>query len=1076
MPSVVVGHSSGEIAAAYCAGGISRESALRIAYYRGLVSASTARQARTQPQGMMAAGLSVPDIAAIIDSHELRDDISIAAVNSPQSVTLSGSINHLKKIFATLQHSGVFCRYLKTDVAYHSRYMEDAAFLYRRLTFNIEAGNASSTPGLPIMVSTVTGNVISSSALTDVTYWIDNMVSTVQFSEAVSRICTSPKEINGKAGEATVSSVSSDYFLEIGPHSTLKSPIKEILRHCGRVKDIAYRSILVRSKDAGATALEAAARLFCLGTPIDIMVVNSPSGQSRKGKMLINLPSYPFNHTKRHWLESRVSKNFRSRKIPHHDLLGTQHADWNSLEAVWSNRIILSDKSFIRDHKVDGLDVYPAAGMLVMAIEAARQTTDGTSNISGYRFRDIVFRKALIVSEGPEGIETRFYLRPMKDMDAKAHSWNEFRLCVYENETWSENCRGAIAVELYGVSNDFRNLDLEEKNHIVEACQAGIKQCTNDMEAPYLYKFFSNLGLTYGPAFQSSQSIKFGRHGESTAYIDAQNWRKYYSMQIQPHVIHPTALDAVFQLSYPAITRGGKVPVPTMVPTAIKALWISNEQMGGKDINAYVSGGLTGLRNASVSILGISADQNEPRITGDLEMTFISEIHKSSSSGSNHEQRYYNMDWKADVNLLAKNALGSFCTNHDSHPTPLPEILGEEKEMLCYTIMQKALQTVSEGGLPPESHLRKYWQWMQRQVSANKNKYIEAYDGLPSINDRIRLSGPEGALICRVQENLIGVLRGEIDPLQMLFVDTLLEDYYRLSHDAPFVLGRAMTYIDALAHKNPGLKVLEIGAGTGSLTTYAIDALLRHGEKETGSPRFSEYVFTDISPSFFGHAKEKFRLDRMNFKVLDIERDPEHQGFEAGQYDLVLASNVLHATASLETTLKHTRKLLKPGGKLILYEMTSPQLMRIGFIFGLLPGWWRSVESNREWGPLSTIDEWQGLLNGSQFSGIDVALSNSVEKGDGVCSALISTALPEQEIRPLAAVSLIIDKSSTLQTSIAKRLEAHLGLFGCEKLETLGIDDLASLDWSETTCVSLLDLDTSVLSRPREDLLSTLQK
>jgi len=138
------------------------------------------------------------------------------------------------------------------------------------------------------------------------------------------------------------------------------------------------------------------------------------------------------------------------------------------------------------------------------------------------------------------------------------------------------------------------------------------------------------------------------------------------------------------------------------------------------------------------------------------------------------------------------------------------------------------------------------------------------------------------------------------------------------------------------------MKILEVGAGTGGATRPILETLARQGGNESGTCRFGSYDFIDISPSVFEKAKETFHyaIGRMNFKVLNIEIDPVQQGFESEQYDMIVAANVFHATKSIDKSLQHVRKLLKPGGKLILYEITNATLMQTGFGFGLLPGWW----------------------------------------------------------------------------------------------------------------------------------------
>jgi SAM-dependent methyltransferase len=142
-----------------------------------------------------------------------------------------------------------------------------------------------------------------------------------------------------------------------------------------------------------------------------------------------------------------------------------------------------------------------------------------------------------------------------------------------------------------------------------------------------------------------------------------------------------------------------------------------------------------------------------------------------------------------------------------------------------------------------------------------------------------------------------------------------------------------------LAHKNPALSILEIGAGTGGTTHDVVSALVGRD----GIPHsFSHYTFTDIGSTFCGKAEEEFAQYKscMSFKILDIEQDPRNQGFEEGKYDVVIASSVLHATKFIDQTLANTKTLLKPGGKLCLIEPTNP-LMWTGLIFGCLPGWWR---------------------------------------------------------------------------------------------------------------------------------------
>ena len=169
-----------------------------------------------------------------------------------------------------------------------------------------------------------------------------------------------------------------------------------------------------------------------------------------------------------------------------------------------------------------------------------------------------------------------------------------------------------------------------------------------------------------------------------------------------------------------------------------------------------------------------------------------------------------------------------------------------------------------------------------------------------------------------------------------------------------------------LSHRYPHMNILEIGAGTGGSTRVLLPML--------GSA-FSSYTYTDISSAFFDPAQERFKdfTSRMIFKTFDMERSPDSQGFVEGSYDLILASNVLHATNKLEEMMTNVRKLLKPGGYAIIFETTSNDLLRVGLPMGGLPGWWIGAEDGRPWGPTMSLPKWDALLRKCGFGGIEAS-------------------------------------------------------------------------------------------------------
>jgi NADPH:quinone reductase-like Zn-dependent oxidoreductase/SAM-dependent methyltransferase/acyl carrier protein len=212
------------------------------------------------------------------------------------------------------------------------------------------------------------------------------------------------------------------------------------------------------------------------------------------------------------------------------------------------------------------------------------------------------------------------------------------------------------------------------------------------------------------------------------------------------------------------------------------------------------------------------------------------------------------------------------------------------------------------------------------------------------------------------------VLRGEKDPLQLLFPEgstAITEHFYQ---DSPLfrlyntIVQQAIRQVLSRLPEGGTVRILEVGAGTGGMTTYVLPKL------PAGR---TEYVFSDVTSIFLAKAEQKFRdYPFVRFQTLDLEKDPLLQGYEPHSFDLILASDVLHATSDLHETLGNILKLLSSAGLLIFLEVEKAHPW-LDLVFGLTEGWWRFRDfARRPDHPLITRNAWKDTLEGVGFTDV----------------------------------------------------------------------------------------------------------
>ncbi|KAI1825276.1 hypothetical protein F4861DRAFT_538181 [Xylaria intraflava] len=539
IPSVSVGHSSGEIAAAYGAGLISAPEAIIAAFARG----KAVREA-SGAGSMLAVGLGAQDVAKWMPSDS--EQVCIACENSPGSVTLSGDATAISELARTLKENGVFAQELKTGRAYHSPHMAVVGDAYDKMLPELLAGlteeDLSWRQSRTEMISSVTGDVVCGEVIPP-SYWSKNLRERVLFDTAVRRL-------GAVKGLEDVTS-----FVEVGCHSALARAFKQI-----GLENKTYIPSLQRDKNDAEQLLAVAGSLFLADYPVDLEAVNLDLAQEHSSirkagaqSLLVDLPTYQWNYEKQYWAEPRTSAEARSRKHARHDLLGTRVPGLSNSLRAWRNVLRYRDVPWLKEHNLGGEAVFPAAGYLSAAIEALRQIHE-IDNVpfEGVNIQDVDFKSALVVPEG-DGIEIVTCLSTTDDRDYT------FTLESVTAGQWTLHCKGHISASSGRIAT---------RDHPVE--EAAL---TQRVTGKRWYDTFHRVGFNYTGAFQRIIDVKTEkslRHSAGNIVLAQDSGLMVGESR---YILHPTSIDACLQLIIVAVNAGRHKEMRWgVVPTHLKRI------------------------------------------------------------------------------------------------------------------------------------------------------------------------------------------------------------------------------------------------------------------------------------------------------------------------------------------------------------------------------------------------------------------------------------------------------------------------------------------------------------------------
>lgn len=707
-PSAVIGHSSGEMVAAHAAGAVSHRDAIRVAYYRGLLSAQVVSRRDGRLGSMLAAGLAETEARAFLAEHDPEGEITVACINSPRSVTLSGEASAVSRIEQALREAGHFARGLRTGgVAYHSPYMDIVGrdFVQAVGSFDSSCPNKMHFGGslkVPMYSSVTEGPISDAALLSSADYWHLNMKSPVRFAGALRKLLLSNNADGSSSG------FSNSTILEIGPSTTLAGPISQImadittnLAKSSTAGSVQYISMLSADQDSRHSVLNAAGTLWGIGQPVDLLKVNGLESSDMENLSMEELPlmpTYAWDHRKTYWHDTC---GFRELAKPRHDLVGVPRLPRNPFEPQWHNVLRARDLPWLVDHAVDGAALFPAAGYLAMAIEAVRTLSEERGvEVCGFELSSVQFENGLMIgSSGAQSDGDEHGQAVALSLTAEPHEDMSFVFSVFAASDTADGWRRLATGTVQGVvdsSLESSGFDrVAPREEWVSAKRPELEQiaaiANESIDVAAFYSHLASIGLEYGPTFRGLHDVRCRKRNkteqqvqeEETSYRLGSAFGELLvpdTRSAMPHayeheaVIHPATLDGLFQLVFAALqslSHQGSME-HAAVPVSLRRAFTSNStpRAAGSKLVGVATASLeqnspagdgeeTGAdKTITGNLTFAQPDMSEPSvIVEDIVLRFLPraamDLEKSRGEAArravNEFQRAAEMVWKQDI-------------------------------------------------------------------------------------------------------------------------------------------------------------------------------------------------------------------------------------------------------------------------------------------------------------------------------------------------------------------------------------------------------------------------------------------
>ena len=1031
-PSAVIGHSLGEFAAAQSAGVFGLEEGLRFVAKRGALLSSVPEL------GTMAAIFDSEDkVAAAVNEYNASTEganLSVAVDNGIHQV-ISGTIDAVQALSEKFEAEEITVRRLRNQ-AFHSPLVEPALDELEEAYKNVKV----SSPSIDL-VSNVTGSVVPQGETLDGKYWRSHARNAVQF----------------RRGIGTMAELGVDLVIEVGPHAVLGPLVSlvwpdsvngSIIEAPPVLQSMLRLSWDIDPADYYDGFMDAVAGAYNAGLTLSFDGLFS--GEERRR---IELPGYPFQR-ERYWIDPPR----RRRAAAGHPLLGNKHESPRG-EVMFETEMFPSDPAWLDDHRVFGRVIMP--GAVYGAMAAAAALSEGAQSVE---VEDLQLHTAMAFSEEEGEGNAQQEGRRIQAVLSAPENGSARHIEIFSKseseEGWTLHAEGKVSTGVRARGSISRvNVD-------------GLKSGMQSQDVGDFYRTRAEASIGLGPSFRTLQGL-WAANGEAVGEITLPD-----AVDGSGIDLHPVLLDGCFQVLSAARHSARGEDEVTYLPFGWERLWLRQQlpeqfvcharlREDAPDSNAE------GERAATPEVMSgdmifYTLDGTE---VGGMSGYTVKRATRASllSATEGVQDLLYEVVWR-DRALADGMQSADFLTSPTdifARAMPFTEYLADEgvqadeREALLnglermswfYALTalerlgweRKAGEFVEPDALRERLNVLPEHRRVFRRIFdflANAGVVDESGDGfvvkigqgesmpddiphkIEEFADRTSAENWHGTvevgLLRRSGAALPDVLVGQEDPLTLLFSsgEPTAGDLYLkapVARAGNRMMGDAISMLVAGLPEGRTLRVLEIGAGTGASTAAVLP--------ELPAGRF-DYTYTDISAGFFSEAEARFGGDSIEYRVLDIEKDPIEQGFDLHGYDVVIASNVLHATRYLNETLENCRLLLAPSGVLLALENLRVQDWQ-DLTFGQLDGWWRFEDKYRTRHAMVGSKIWSRALSDAGYDDIEVigvSKSSSVGEPD---KGVIMAQGPAQ-VKEASGVWVIAGDESGVSESLAANMAAR---------------------------------------------------